>query len=122
LDSVALNLHSFCTGLESLFELIVSEMDQTMPSGERWHRQLLLQVSNDVPDVRPAVISSENAKRLDEFRRFRHLVRNIYASELLPERMADMLTELPGLWASLRSEPHAFADFLHQAASSSGAA
>jgi hypothetical protein len=116
LDSVALNLHSFYSGLERLFELIARTVDQTTPGGERWHRTLLTQISCDVPGIRPAVISIDNATRLDEFRRFRHLVRNVYASELIPERMADMLATLPDLWQSLRAELLAFAEFLEQVA------
>ena len=86
------------------------------PSSENWHRELLAQMQRDVPEVRPAVISSENARRLDEFRRFRHLVRNVYASELIPERMAPMLADLPALWNSLSAELLAFVEFLEQAA------
>ncbi|MCL5275520.1 MAG: antitoxin [Chloroflexi bacterium] len=116
LDSVALNLHSFYSGLERLFELIARTVDQVIPEGESWRREILSQMASDLPQVRPAVVGLENAKRLDEFRRFRHLVRNVYASELIPERMTTMLTDLPDLWNSLRTELLAFAEFLEQAA------
>jgi len=98
LDSVALNLHSFYSGLERLFELIARTIDQKMPDGESWHRELLLQMTRDMPDMRPAVISEGSADRLEEFRRFRHLVRNVYASDLIPAKMASLLAELPGMW------------------------
>jgi hypothetical protein len=68
----------------------------------------------DRPGLRPAVINSSGAGRLDEFRRFRHLVRNVYAADLIPGRMAGMLADLPGLWTDLRTELLAFADFLDQ--------
>ena len=41
LDSVALNLHSFYSGLERLFELIARRIDGRIRSGESWHRELL---------------------------------------------------------------------------------
>jgi hypothetical protein len=41
LDSVALNLHSFYSGLEKLFELIAKHIDHSIPEGETWHRDLL---------------------------------------------------------------------------------
>ncbi len=115
LDSVALNLHSYYSGLERIFELIVRTVDQATPSGETWHRELLTQVSHDIPGLRPAVINSESARRLDEYRRFRHLVRNVYAADLIPERMVDMLTDLHDLWKDIRAELLAFVDFLEQA-------
>ena len=112
LDSAALNLHGFYSGLERLFELIVRHVDRAALSGETWHRDLLNQVSQDLVDVRPAVISQKSALALDEFRRFRHLVRNVYTMNLVPERMAALMIALPGLWPTLRAELLAFADFL----------
>jgi len=112
LDSAALNLHGFYSGIERLFELIVRRVDRTMPTGETWHGSLLDQVAQDVVDVRPAVINQSNALALDEFRRFRHLVRNVYTMNLVPDRMAGLMTMLPDLWPTLRAELLAFADFL----------
>jgi hypothetical protein len=100
--------------MELSFELIVRAVDQAMPSSETWHRELLEQVSHDIPGLRPAIINVENSRRLEEFRRFRHLVRNVYAADLIPGRMASMLADLPGLWSDLRTELLAFADFLEQ--------
>ena len=37
--------------------------------------------------IRPAVIGPESASALDELRRFRHLVRNVYTFNLVPEKM-----------------------------------
>lgn len=48
LDSVALNLHSFYSGLEHIFELIARHIDQAFPTGETWHRDLLHQMACDV--------------------------------------------------------------------------
>ena len=37
IDSVALNLHGFYGGLERLFELIASTIDEDVPKGANWH-------------------------------------------------------------------------------------
>jgi HepT-like protein len=116
LDSVALNLHSFYSGLEQLFELIAKHIDQSIPDGETWHRDLLNQMAHDVTDIRPAVIGQDNATSLDEFRRFRHLVRNVYATNLVPDRISKLMSRLPNLWKSLRAELLAFADFIDELA------
>lgn len=86
LESAALNLHSFYSGVERLFELIARHVDRSQPSGETWHRDPLNQMATDIPDARPAVISQDTAVALDEFRRFRHLVRNVYTFNLVPEK------------------------------------
>jgi hypothetical protein len=116
LDSVSLNPHGFYSGLERLFELVASHVDRSRPSGETWHRDLLLQVANDCAGVRPAVIDRDSALTLDEFRRFRHLVRNVYTLNLVPEKVESLVSVLPELWTGLRIELLAFADFLDQAA------
>lgn len=112
LDSAALNLHGFYSGLERLLELIARHVDGTLPTGDTWHRDLLQQMAQDMADVRPAVISPDSALALDEFRRFRHLVRNGYTMSLVPEKMAGLMASLPTLWPTLRAELLAFADFL----------
>lgn len=112
LDAAALNLHSFYSALERLLTLIVRHIDRSLPDGETWHRELLLQVAADVPGVRPAVIGAETAHRLDELRRFRHLVRNVYTFSLQPEKMQPVFAELERLWVQLQAELLAFARFL----------
>ena len=86
LDSAALHLHVFYSGLERLFEVVGRRLDQAVPASETWHRDLLLQMARDLEDIRPAVISQENAAALDKIRRFRHLVRNVYSVNIVPAR------------------------------------
>lgn len=112
LESVALNLHGFYSGIERLFELIARHVDRSEPSGETWHRALLQQMVSDIADARPAVISHETAAALDEFRRFRHLVRNVYTFNLVPEKMENLVLILPALWTRLYAELLATADYL----------
>lgn len=59
LDSVALSLHNFYSGLERLFERIARAIDSTLPEGANWHQLLLLQMTNEMPPFRPAVISQK---------------------------------------------------------------
>ncbi|MDN5346528.1 MAG: hypothetical protein PWP65_92 [Clostridia bacterium] len=70
---------NFYTAIEDLFLRIAKSIDQDIPSGEQWHRDLLQRMAYDIPEVRPAVISAELGATLDEYRRFRHRARHIYA-------------------------------------------
>lgn len=117
LDSVALNLHGFYSGVERLFEVIARQIDEAVPHSVTWHRDLLRQMSVELPKVRPAVISPQHAAILDEYRRFRHLVRNVYAMNLVPAKMNRLVVSLPQLWPTLRGELLAFADFSDELAS-----
>jgi len=115
MDSVALNLHGLYSGLERIFGLIARQVDQDMPDGDLWHRELLKQISQERQDIRPAVISEESLSFLDELRRFRHLVRNVYTFNLMPEKIEPMISDLPAIWQKVQAELLAFADFLDQA-------
>jgi len=110
---VALNLHSFYSGLERIFELIVRHVDGVeFEKGKTWHRDLLRMVSNDAEGVRPAVIGGNSLSVLDELRRFRHLVRNVYTVNLSIEKISSLMSALPSLWQKVRNELLAFANFL----------
>lgn len=116
LDSVALNLHGWYSGLERLFELIAAVIDHAVPMGERWHEALLRQMTDEVLGVRPAVISQAICEQLDEYRRFRHVVRNVYAFHFEQEKMARLVEHAQPLFSQIRAELLAFADFLAQTA------
>ena len=116
LDSVALNLHGFHAGLERLFEMIAAVVDGHLPRGANWHQTLLEQVAAEAPAVRPAVISDETRWILDEYRGFRHVVRNVYTFRFDPAKVQSLVEGAPVAYSQLRAELLAFADFLDQRA------
>jgi hypothetical protein len=112
LDSVALNLHGFYSSVERIFERIAITIDDTVPSGANWHQELLNQMTIEVPGIRPAVISSEVKDQLEEYRGFRHIVRNVYAYHFNPEKIENLVTGLTLLFSKFDAELKSFADFL----------
>ncbi|MCL4487613.1 MAG: antitoxin [Chloroflexi bacterium] len=114
LNSVALNLHGFYSGLERIFELIAIDLDGIKLGGERWHIELLHQMTLDLPQVRPPVLSRETAERLDAYRKFRHLIRNIYTTHLDPGELEKLVVALPRLWMQTRDQLDALANYLDQ--------
>ena len=89
--SAAFDLQGFYSGFERLFELIANEIDDSLPVGPSWHRDLLTQMAQSVPDVRPAVISSDTASALSDYLEFRHVVRNMYTFNLKSDRVAELV-------------------------------
>jgi hypothetical protein len=75
---VAVNLHGWYTGLETLLERVARLLDDTVPVGPSWHSELLAQMMVEVPGLRPSVLSTAAAGDLAELRRFRHFFRNAY--------------------------------------------
>jgi hypothetical protein len=117
-DGVALNLHGFYTGAERIFEEIAREIDGHRPGGPDWHRDLLVQMSAEIPGIRPPVLSRETRECLDEYRGFRHLVRHIYAFRLKPERLRELAESVGPCLERLRQDLERFADFLRRMAES----
>lgn len=114
LDSASLNLHDVYSGLERIFKQIAATVDGTVPTSAEWHRELLEQMGLDLPKVRPPVLTREAIQSLDEYLRFRHVVRNVYTFSFDPERVGRLVTELDAVFDQVRQELSVFADFLEK--------
>lgn len=114
LDSASLNLHDVYSGLERIFKQIAATVDGTVPTNAEWHRELLEQMGLDLPKVRPLVLTQEAIQSLDEYLRFRHVVRKVYTFSFDPERIGRLVTELDAVFDQVRQELSLFADFLEK--------
>jgi len=112
LDGVALNLHGFYSGVERIFRDIARTLEEVVPGGPDWHRDLPLQMSAEVANVRPAVISLETRYCLDEYRGFRHVVRNVYTFTLRPGRLQELVSELRPCYQAVERDLSDFVNFL----------
>jgi len=108
LRAVGSILHDFYVAAENIFETVAREIDEKLPAGEHWHRELLLRMTLDIPEVRPPVLSRETAGKLDEFRAFRHVFRNVYGFNLSPERMVDLLNKFSHTFNCLEKDVYTF--------------
>jgi hypothetical protein len=91
-------------------------VDQSVPTGGEWHRDLLQQMGVALPGVRPQVLSARVVRAIDEYLRFRHVVRDIYTFEFDPERIERLVQNLRPIFEQTRLDLLAFADFLEQLA------
>ena len=112
LDSIALSLHDFYTGLELIFSKIATVVDANMPVGREWHRDLLIQMGLDLSVTRPPVVSQKILEDLDEYRRFRHVLRNVYAFDLEVTRIKPLIERSPEIFIQLKQELSDFSDLL----------
>jgi len=104
LDGVALNLHGFYAGVERIMQDIARTMEKTLPDGAEWHQDLLLQMSAEIPSIRPAVLSQETRQCLEEYRGFRHVVRNVYTFNLRPARLQELASRLHDCHEAVRRD------------------
>lgn len=100
-------LHSFYNGLENIFMRVAKRIDQNVPAGEQWHRELLRQMTCS-SERRSQVVSAETAELLREYMLFRHFFRHAYSSRLDWSRMEPIAQPVREVWARTKKELEEF--------------
>ena len=109
-----MSLQSFYTGCENIFRRIATYVDGELPAGERWHTDLLEQMSIVLPETRPPVITENTKQELKEFLSFRHTIRNIYIFDLASEPVMTLASTVSSFFQQIRSELETFCTFLKE--------
>ena len=112
LGTIALNLHGFYSGAERIFRDIATDLDGSLPDRSDWHRRLLRQMASNVPNIRPTILNGPTLKALNEHCAFRHVVRNIYSFDLIPEKVEALAISLPKAYTLLSTDLEEFTQFL----------
>ncbi|NSW84580.1 MAG: hypothetical protein HPY90_15375 [Syntrophothermus sp.] len=101
-------LADFYMAVERVFKLIAKEVDGELPEGGDWHKKLLRQMSVELPGIRPPVIDKSLFHQLEEYLKFRHLVRNIYGFQLEYKRFAHLVKDMPALAEAVEQQVTGF--------------
>lgn len=87
-------------------------IDNNLPKGEDWHRELLLQMAKPYGGRKEVIISKELLEKLKEFLKFRHLFRHIYGFELKWNRIKPLCFEIEDTFKKLKQEINKLLDKL----------
>jgi len=107
-------LHDFYSGMEKIFINIAREIDQMVPKSEGWHRQLLEQMTLDIPAKRPAVIDAKLAAQVQQYLSFRHRFRNLYGFELEWSKMEELINNMELTFKLFKDRIERFLEVLAQ--------
>ncbi len=109
-------LQDFYNCFENMAKVVARSTDGAgQPQGPDWHSELLRQMSTPVRGIRPRLISEETWRTLDEYRRFRHVFRNVYGFVLDAGRTTELLEQLPEAAAGLKRDLAGFMDEMSRA-------
>lgn len=111
ITAIASIMHSFYNGLENIFRSIARESDADIPTGERWHRDILTRMMESTV-LRSPVLSHEAFFRLTEYLAFRHFYRHSYSFILDWDELEKLVIPLPEIWEQVKHELHTFLDTL----------
>jgi hypothetical protein len=70
----------------------------------------------EVGSIRPPVIGERTRDCLDEYRGFRHVVRNVYTFNLRSARLEELTSGLSDCYHSVEGDLISFTEFLEQLA------
>ena len=110
-NTIATDLADVYRGIENIFLRIAREVDMHVPTGSRWHKNLLTQMVEQRPERLP-VVSKNTALQLEKLLEFRHKVTNIYGRELVYEKTLEHANAIDSLFTTLSQEFNAFTDSL----------
>ena len=118
IPALASYLADFYTGCEYISERVAVELDGGLPKGENWHELLLRQVADKGVENRPALWSGSLLLELDEYRKFRHLVRHIYNVRLKPARVLKLAQNVQPVFKKIEEAIAVFNQWLENKAKS----
>ena len=96
LDYAALGytVHNIYSLIESYAARIAKVFENDIGSTNR-HKVLIERMTLDIETVRPALWDRDTAALIDELRRFRHAFRNLYESDINPQRLMLIQDKVP---------------------------
>jgi uncharacterized membrane protein YfbV (UPF0208 family) len=111
--AVASVLHSFYNGLEGIFLVIVKRIDQDVPEGAQWHRDLLARMI-ETTSSRGPVLTVGTVHQLADYLGFRHFYRHSYSFFLDWDELEELVMPLSAIWEQTKGEIQQFLDSLDQ--------
>jgi uncharacterized protein YutE (UPF0331/DUF86 family) len=98
LAGAAALLHNMYNGIENVIKQLLLAHDLGMPSGESWHRDLLLKVASE------DLVSELTAEELKRYLAFRHFFSHAYALDLDPDRLEPLIADARRMFDALKKD------------------
>ena len=107
LSAAAMVLHSFYNGVENIILMIFKNFEEKLPSGNNWHIELLEKATTQNGN-RKIIFNSELKNQLEEYRKFRHIVRHTYNYKLNWTMMEGIMNNVNHIWNKIKENLYKF--------------
>ncbi|HAG06774.1 MAG: Uncharacterized protein XD69_0003 [Clostridia bacterium 62_21] len=108
-------VQSFYAGVEDILLRVLAEVDHFASGDRNWGKEVLRRMAQDLPGVRPAVLSRPLYERLDACRTFCAGARLFGDARPVAQELLAMALELPDIHAAFAAEVETFLDYLWRA-------
>ncbi len=119
LPALASYINDFYKGVERISKRVAVTLDGSIPSGEHWYQELLRQVADSGEDNRPPLWNGSLLLQLDEYRKFRSLVLNIYNFQLKKEKLLLLAQNVEPVLNKIKAAITVFYEWLEEKAKDS---
>ncbi len=114
LESVAYQIHNLYNAVEDLLKLVAAYFENQITDTTRWHSALLQRMTQEVPGIRPALLSEECYLILNGLRGFRHFFRHAYGVPIDYAQLTINLAKARQLGSCLEQDIEQFLQTLEQ--------
>lgn len=104
LESTAYQIHNLYNATEDLLKIVANYFENNITDATQWHSALLRRMNQDIPEIRPALISSETYLILNSLRGFRHFFRHAYGTIIEYEQLKINLDKALNLLPKLEQD------------------
>lgn len=108
----SLKTQQFYTAVEDLLKQIAKAFENHIEDLSSYHKGLLLRLSTEIPDIRPAVITRNSFLLLDKIRAFRHFIRHAYDCELDEHELKVIQNKLKEEFSLVREDLEKFREYI----------
>lgn len=108
LESIGYQLHNLYCAFEDLFKIIADAFENNIENKSQYHIEILKRMTVSIEGIRPALLSQESYKMLDNLRSFRHLFRHAYSYELDERKVKIVMDDALKLKEIYRKDISAF--------------
>ena len=104
LESTAYQIHNLYNATEDLLKIVANYFENNITDTTQWYSALLRRMNQDIPEIRPALISSETYLILNSLRGFRHFFRHAYGTIIEYEQLKINLDKALNLLPKLEED------------------
>ncbi|MBC6473165.1 MAG: hypothetical protein GDA48_10385 [Hormoscilla sp. GM102CHS1] len=108
MESVAYQIHNLYNAVEDLLKIVAAHFENQITDTARWHSALLQRMTQDIPGIRPRLLSESSYLNLNNLRGFRHFFRHAYGVNIDYEQLAMNLDKARLLDPSLTQDVENF--------------